>query len=347
MTTASPSQDRRSRSILKAVLRKRRSTATGKTPATAALAAAVLACADPQTHLPVVRVMDGHASEGLRRSYHVAARQPLSREALEQEAAWIDSVAAPLESFWAEHGERILGDLADFTGEEWVESSLNVYLVRQPLGVAAFSMPLVLDLSPFVRVAPSESDLYQGLLAWALVHELVHRLLDQRAIARGTTGTEAGLPGALRVAGSVHDWDDVMVAFVLRDALGEEALRPLLFNRGLQRSIGLHRLDRIELLLERWRPSREQPLRVWLQTEPNLDTGVGEPAARAWLEGELHSAGPVPPHRVRHAAQVLREDFGLTPEETAQLLSDWEGTHGAGRLGTFPYRRSDGWWEWA
>ncbi len=297
--------------------------------------------------VPVVRLLDGAASETLRRTYaNVAGENPTSEE-LQRENAWIDSVATPLRAFWTAHGERIIADLAAYTGTAWVEASFNIYFIRRHVGPVAFSLPLVLDLSPFERVPPDQAGFYYGLLEWALVHELVHRVRDQPSIARSQGGREETHPAVRRIAGSAHDWDDVVAAFVLRDVLGEAAIRPLLFNRALQRTIGVYRLDRLQRdVLARWRPSASRPLAAWLAESAGLDTGFHDTAAEQRLEEAFAGAGYVPADRVRATARELADDFGLAPEQVAQLLSDWEGVHGEGRLLTFPYRAPDGRWEW-
>lgn len=295
-----------------------------------------------------MRLLDGRASATLRQTYAAAAGRPRTIQELAREGAWIDSVAAPLRAFWRAHGERVLTELADDTGTEWVETSFNVYFIRQPVGVAAISLPIVIDLSPFERVPPERSAFYQGLLAWTLVHELVHRIYDQPAIARETAGPIALDPRSEMVAGDGHDWIDLVTAFVLHDVLGEASVRPLLYNRGLQRSIGVYRLDRFaERMLGRWQPSRGRPLREWLRTVPDVDTGFHHPPARARLQSALAEGGTPSGARVRAAVEGLQTEFGLGMEEAAQLLSDWESENGAGRLGAFPYRSLGGTWEWA
>lgn len=299
--------------------------------------------------LPTVRLLDGRGSEALRLAFHHAAGRRPSPADLAGEAGWIDSVSAPLRAFWVEHGDAVLRDLADDTGVEWVESSLNVYFVRQPLGALAFSLPLVVDLSVLRQVPPDRADFYDGLLAWALVHELAHRVYDQPAIARSTSLAEAPGPRAELVAGSAHDWIDLVTAFVLRDALGEDAVRPLLHNRALQRTVGLRRLELFDgRFLSSWRPGPGRPLPDWLAetSEEELDLGVRHPGAEAFLERSLAGPGRVPPERVRAAADTASAAFGLEPTVVAQLLSDWEGLHGAGRLGAFPYRTPEGTWSW-
>jgi hypothetical protein len=294
-----------------------------------------------------VRLLDGGASEMLRRTYARAAGENPTPEELAREGAWIDSVARPLRVFWQAHGERVLADLADYTGTPWVESSFNVYFIRRNVGPAAFSLPLVVDLSPFERVPAGREDFYYGLLEWALVHELVHRVRDQPWIARSHSGVEKADPGVARIAGSTHDWDDVVAAFVMRDVLGEPAVRPLLFNRALQRTIGVYRLDRLERdVLARWRPSGSKPLSAWLSESGELDTGFHHAAAEGRLAVDLAGEGYVTAERVQAAARILADELALTPEQVAQLLSDWEGAHGEGRLLAFPYRTSDGRWEW-
>lgn len=300
------------------------------------------------TSWPVVRLLDGRASETLRRTYHEAAGGRPTPTELRREGEWIDSVSAPLRAFWSQRGDVVVRRLTDALGQRWTETSVNVHFVRQPLGVVGFSLPLVLDLSAFERVPSDRAEFYRRLLLWALVHELVHRLRDQPYLARGTVGEEAADPLADAVAGSAHDWDDLVVAIVLRDVLGEDAVRPLLFNRALQRTAGIHRLDRFaERFLPRWQPSAARPLAAWLADEPDLDTGFHDRAAERVLESALVGfAGVVPAERVRQAAERVRRERGVTPEQLAQLLSDWEGRHGAGRLGIFPYRDDSGAWDW-
>jgi hypothetical protein len=309
--------------------------------------------ADP----PVVRLMDGRGSEALRLAFHHAGGRRPSAAELDGEAAWIDTVSAPLRAFWDAEGERILRGLAEDTGVEWKERSLNVYFVRQPLGALAFSLPLVVDLSVMARVPPNRAAFHERLLVWALVHELAHRVYDQRAIARSTSAPESPGARAELVAGGAHDWIDLVTAFVLRDVLGEEPVRLLLYNRGLQRTVGLRRLELFDRrLLSRWRPSRDRPLPAWLDAadEADLDLGVHRPDAAALLESRLAGAastatgrgGRVPADRVRAAADEASSRFELDPAELAQLLSDWEGIHGAGRLEVFPYRDAEGSWAW-
>jgi hypothetical protein len=297
--------------------------------------------------VPAVRILDAEASATLRRTYANAAGEWPAPDDLAREGAWIDSVARPLRAFWKAHADRVLADLADYAGTRWVESSFNVYLIRRPVGVTAFSLPLVLDLSAFERVPPDRADFYYGLLEWALVHELVHRVRDQPWIARSTVGREAEETRVVQAAGSAHDWDDVVTAFVLRDVVGESRLRPLLYNHALQRTIGVYRLDRIATrFLDRWHPSRDRPLGAWLAAERDPDTGFHHPAAERRLAALLAGAGYVPAGTVEAAADSLRREFGLGPEEVAQLLSDWDGANGEGRLLGFPYRAADGAWEW-
>ncbi|MBA2565089.1 MAG: hypothetical protein H0V09_06660 [Gemmatimonadetes bacterium] len=306
-----------------------------------------------QVPVPTVRLMSGAASETLRRTYQNAAHLPFSGEELGRESAWIDSAATPLRAFWDAHGERVLADVSEFAGVGWVEEDVNVYFVRQDIGPVAFSLPLVMDLSVLEQVAglpPPEAAFHQRLLAWALVHELVHRVYDQASIARGTVGSEAELPEIIALAGSRHDWDDVVVAFVMRDVLGPELTRPLLYNRGLQRTIGIYRLDRIAPLLARWPPARGRSLQARAREDHALETGLRHPAARRRV-GELladHGAvrGQVEPADVRAAADSIRTEFALGMDAIAQLLSDWEGQHGEGRLGVFPYRDDGGAWTW-
>ena len=315
---------------------------------------AAVACSAPAPaarapDLPAVRLLDGRGSEALRLAFHHAAGRRPSPADLAGEAAWIDSVSAPLREFWAGHGDGVLRDLAEDTGVDWVESSLNVYFVRQPLGALAFSLPLVVDLSVLRQVPPDRADFYQGLLAWALVHELAHRVYDQPGIARSTSLPEAPGPRAELVAGSAHDWIELVTAFVLRDALGEETVRPLLYNRALQRTVGLRRLELFDgRFLSRWRPGPGRPLPDWLAAanEAELDLGVRHPEAEAFLERGLAGPGRIPAGRVRAAADTASAAFGLEPAVVAQLLSDWEGRHGAGRLGAFPYRAPEGTWSW-
>jgi hypothetical protein len=297
--------------------------------------------------LPTVRLLDGAASEMLRRTYANVAGESPTPEELQRESAWIDSVAGPLRAFWTARGERILTDLAAYTGTAWVEASFNVYFIRRDVGPVAFSLPLVLDLSAFERVPPDQAGFYYGLVEWALVHELVHRVRDQPCIARSCVGREEAPPAVRRIAGSAHDWDDVVAAFVLRDVLGEAAVRPLLFNRALQRTIGVYRLDRLQRdVLARWRPSAARPLAAWLAESAGLDTGFHDVAAEQRLEEAFAGPGYVQADRVRAITRELADEFGLALEQVAQLLSDWEGLHGEGRLLAFPYRASDGRWEW-
>ncbi len=176
---------------------------------------------------------------------------------------WVQSNDSTLISFWQTKGDSILLLLSQLSGLNWVEPTINMYLVRFYPSVGN-SVPLVIPLGGMRRgilvEAPPEGNRLQLNLIYQLAHRMLcqaeqsgdpmtnHPLMQPGAYRRDNLAMLLALVTAQQVIGLDSTYDAYQSAFWKQRTAGREILE--------------------QYMLSEWILTADHPLARWVVDEP-------------------------------------------------------------------------------